>query len=80
LATACIREIEKPLASECGEFGLAAHVFDWTDAANHVGIERDAMYLVRPDGHVAMASSERSVMKLRAFLERVGLRFGAAVT
>jgi 2-polyprenyl-6-methoxyphenol hydroxylase-like FAD-dependent oxidoreductase len=73
-------EIERGLASACGEFGLAAHVFEWTDAANHAGIEHNAMYLVRPDGHVAMASSEQSVTKLRAFLERVGLRLGAAVT
>jgi len=73
-------EIETTLAAACGEFGLAAHVFAWSDAANHAGIEHDAMYLIRPDGHVALASPEQSVTKLRAFLERVGLRFGAAVT
>jgi hypothetical protein len=73
-------EIEKTLAVACSEFGLAAHGFEWTDAANHAGIEHDAMYLVRPDGHVALASPEQSAKKLRAFLERVGLRFGAAVT
>jgi hypothetical protein len=49
-------EIEEALAAACRGFGLAAHVFAWTDAANHAGIEHNAMYLVRPDGHVALAS------------------------
>jgi hypothetical protein len=73
-------EIGKTMAAACGELGLDAHVFAWSDAANHAGIEQNAMYLVRPDGHVALAESEQSVIKLRAFLERFGLRFGAAVT
>ena len=72
-------EIEEAFAAACRGFGLAAHVFAWTDAANNAGIERNAMYLVRPDGHVALASPEQSVTKLMAFLERLGLRFGGAV-
>jgi 2-polyprenyl-6-methoxyphenol hydroxylase-like FAD-dependent oxidoreductase len=72
-------EIERGLASACAEFGLAAHVFEWTNAANHAGVEHHAMYLVRPDGHVAMASSEQSATKLRVFIERVGLRFSSVL-
>jgi hypothetical protein len=71
-------EIEETLAAACRGFGLAAHVFEWSDAANQAGIERNAMYLIRPDGHIAMASSDQSVTKLRVFFERVGLRFGSA--
>ena len=73
-------EMEEGFRSACRELDLAAHVFDWTDAAHHAGMEHGAMYLIRPDGHVAMASSDQSVTKLRDFLGRVGLRFGAAVT
>jgi hypothetical protein len=73
-------EIEQTVAAACDEFGLAAHVFAWSDAANHAGIKHNAMYLIRPDGHVALASSEQSVTKLRAFIERADLRFGGAVT
>ncbi len=72
-------EIEEPLATACHELGLAAHVFAWSDATDYGGMEHNAMYLVRPDGHVALAAREQSVTKLRAFLERVGLRFGATV-
>jgi 2-polyprenyl-6-methoxyphenol hydroxylase-like FAD-dependent oxidoreductase len=72
-------EIEEALAATCRGFGLTAHVFAWTDAANNAGIGHNAMYLVRPDGHVALASKEQSVTKLRALVERFGLRFGGAV-
>ena len=65
--------MEGALASACSESGLAVHVFAWSDTANHAGIEQHAMYLVRPDGHVALASSEQSATKLRAFLELRGL-------
>jgi 2-polyprenyl-6-methoxyphenol hydroxylase-like FAD-dependent oxidoreductase len=67
-------EIEETLASWCNQLGLAAHAFAWNDSADHAGIQRDAMYLVRPDGYVAMASPEQSVTGLRAFLDRVGVR------
>ena len=73
-------EIEEGLRQHAASWALPLTSLDWTDAAHHAGMEHGAMYLIRPDGHVAMASSEQSVTKLRAFLGRVGLRFGAAVT
>jgi hypothetical protein len=73
-------EIDETLASSCSRLGLAAHAFGWNDFANDAGIERDAMYLVRPDGHIALASPEQSVTALRDFLDRAGLRFPAAAT
>jgi hypothetical protein len=72
-------EIEKSLGASCGELALPAHVFPWSDAAGHAGLEKGAMYLVRPDGHVALASGEQSVLKLRAFVGRLSLRFDTPV-
>jgi hypothetical protein len=69
-------EIDEGLASACGQLGLATNRFAWGDAANHAGLKQDAMYLIRPDGHVALASPDQSVTKLSVFLERVGLHFG----
>ncbi len=68
-------EIEEDLASTCRKLGLATYVFAWTEAAGHAGIKQDAMYLIRPDGHVALASPKQSVTKLGAFIERLRLRF-----
>ena len=69
--------LEEGLASACRQLGLAAHVFAWSDAANHAGFKQDAMYLIRPDGHVALASPEQSISKLTTFMERFGLRFAS---
>src|SRR5215469_1981402 len=68
-------EIKGPFATTCRELGLPAHVFAWNDGAEDAGIKRDAAYLVRPDGHVALASPEQSVTNLRAYVERLHLRF-----
>ena len=50
--------------------GIALHEFPWSEAAQHAGFERDSMYLVRPDGHVAIAELKQDVEKLRSYLSR----------
>jgi 2-polyprenyl-6-methoxyphenol hydroxylase-like FAD-dependent oxidoreductase len=49
---------------------LAMHEFTWNDPAEHAGLQRDALYLVRPDGHVALADSKQDVEKLRGYLSK----------
>ena len=68
-------EVDKDFEAGCREIGLALHAFAWSDGAKDAGLKRDALYLVRPDGYVALASTEQSVSKLRAFAERFQLRF-----
>ncbi|MGH7593936.1 MAG: FAD-dependent monooxygenase [Gemmatimonadales bacterium] len=43
------------LAKACDDRGLPLHVFSWQPSMHRVGLARNAGYLVRPDGHVAMA-------------------------
>jgi 2-polyprenyl-6-methoxyphenol hydroxylase-like FAD-dependent oxidoreductase len=71
-------EIKEGLETACRQLGLPAHVFAWSDGAADAGIKRDAAYLVRPDGHVALASSEQSAPSLNAFVDRFRLRFTGA--
>ena len=54
------------LAALCRARGLALHGFPWRPAMHHAGLRRDALYLVRPDGHVAFAGRKGG----RAGLER----------
>ena len=68
-------EVDKDLETECRELHLPLHVFALSDSAKYAGIERNALYLVRPDGYVALASSQENVSKLRTFVERFHLRF-----
>jgi 2-polyprenyl-6-methoxyphenol hydroxylase-like FAD-dependent oxidoreductase len=68
-------ELARSLAGACDELGLPAHAFPWSESAHHAGFARDAMYLVRPDGHVAFASQDQGVANLERYIERLGLRF-----
>jgi 2-polyprenyl-6-methoxyphenol hydroxylase-like FAD-dependent oxidoreductase len=50
--------------------GLPLHEFSWAEGAGEAGLERDALYLVRPDGYVALADADQDVGALRAHLSR----------
>ena len=52
---------------------LPLHEWPWTPAARRAGLARDALYLVRPDGHVGFARQEQDVEGLRAYLGRFGI-------
>ena len=52
---------------------LPLHQWPWTPAARRAGLERDALYLVRPDGHVGFARRGPDVEGLRAYLGRLGV-------
>jgi hypothetical protein len=46
------------------------HEFPWTDDAEEAGLAKDALYLVRPDGYVALASVAQDTAELRNFIEK----------
>jgi 2-polyprenyl-6-methoxyphenol hydroxylase-like FAD-dependent oxidoreductase len=71
-------EMEAIFATACREISLPVHVFPWTEVAENAGLKRDAAYLIRPDGHVALASPEQNGAKLTAFVDRLRLRFPAS--
>jgi len=53
----------------CEERRLALHVFPWSNEMSMVGLARDAAYLVRPDGYVAVAEPSGSGSTIIAYLE-----------
>jgi hypothetical protein len=40
------------LAATCRELGLPLHAFEWDASMGKAGLTRNALHLVRPDGHV----------------------------
>jgi 2-polyprenyl-6-methoxyphenol hydroxylase-like FAD-dependent oxidoreductase len=62
------------LSGWCHRKGLQLRVFDWERAHEHTGLARDAAYLVRPDGYVAMADPDGEPDALRAYFEGIGYR------
>ncbi|HVK13481.1 MAG TPA: FAD-dependent monooxygenase [Gemmataceae bacterium] len=65
-ATAALREF-------ASKSRLPLHEWPWTATARRSGLRRDAVYLVRPDGHVGFARAAANVEGLRAYLGRFGV-------
>jgi len=58
----------------CGERGLPLHEFRWVPAMKRAGFRQNALYLVRPDGYVALAAAEQSPTVLASYLHTRALR------
>jgi 2-polyprenyl-6-methoxyphenol hydroxylase-like FAD-dependent oxidoreductase len=52
----------------CEERKLPLHIFTWLPEMNKAGLRRDAVYLVRPDGYVAMAAAEHGAAAITSYL------------
>jgi hypothetical protein len=48
---------------------LPLHVFPWRLDMARVGLRRDAVYLVRPDGYVALAAPEGDGAKVAYYFD-----------
>jgi 2-polyprenyl-6-methoxyphenol hydroxylase-like FAD-dependent oxidoreductase len=58
----------------CGDRKLPLHVFAWRAEMKRAGLEANALYLVRPDGYVALADPAAGAAALAAYLDQRGLR------
>jgi hypothetical protein len=62
------------LSSTCQKRNLMLHAFPWQPGMDQAGLMRDALYLVRPDGHVALADARAKASQLVACLDRWHIR------
>jgi hypothetical protein len=62
------------IGTACAQRGLALHAFAWRPAMRRTGLRRDAVYLVRPDGYIALADAAGSAKALTAYLDVRKLR------
>jgi len=53
----------------CDERRLPLHVFPWRPEMGRAGLRRNALYLVRPDGYVALADAEGSGSAITSYLD-----------
>jgi 2-polyprenyl-6-methoxyphenol hydroxylase-like FAD-dependent oxidoreductase len=58
----------------CAERKLALRVYPWCSEFGRAGFQRDAIYLVRPDGHVALAQAEAGTDAIAAYLDSRSLQ------
>jgi len=53
----------------CSGQKLPLHVFPWHPGMGRTGLQRNAAYLLRPDGYVALANPEGSAMAVASYLD-----------
>ena len=63
-------EARAGLVEDCAVLRLPLHVFPWMPAMESAGLDRGALYLIRPDGYVALADPESSPERLRQYLDQ----------
>lgn len=52
---------------------LQLHEFAWETQMKDAGFKQDSLYLIRPDGHVGLASEKQWLRVLKAYLEAYGI-------
>lgn len=65
------------LRTTADDMGLRIVDFAWSEAADAAGLKRDAAYLVRPDGYIALALPDQDASELSAYTAKFGLKFRA---
>ena len=66
-------EPRRGVAEACAELGLPLHAFAWQPGMRRAGLMRGALYLVRPDGYVALAESDGDPERLGHYFMSRGL-------
>jgi hypothetical protein len=56
------------LQALCTQRNLPLHVFPWSPEMDRTGLQENAVYLVRPDGYVALADPTGSAVAMTSYL------------
>jgi hypothetical protein len=62
-------DLRSGLTDACAELRLPLHRFEWGPSMRRVGFENGALYVVRPDGYVALADPGADPERLRRYFE-----------
>jgi hypothetical protein len=60
--------VPSAIAEACHTKGLAVHAFEWRNAMQTAGLQRNAIYLVRPDGYIGFAAGEAGAEEFNRYL------------
>jgi 2-polyprenyl-6-methoxyphenol hydroxylase-like FAD-dependent oxidoreductase len=62
-------EATAELQTACQDLKLPLHIFPWKAAVQRSGLRRNAVYLVRPDGYVALADADGGAIAVSSYLK-----------
>jgi 2-polyprenyl-6-methoxyphenol hydroxylase-like FAD-dependent oxidoreductase len=66
-------EARPVLAEVCAQLQIPLHCFAWRSEMRRAGLARAALYLVRPDGYVALADPHAEPERLRDYFRASGI-------
>ena len=67
-------EAARDVTEACAKLRLPLHVFAWQGAMQRAGLQKSALYLVRPDGYIALADTSADPGRLRQYFAERGWR------
>ncbi|MBZ9673109.1 FAD-dependent monooxygenase [Mesorhizobium sp. ESP7-2] len=67
-------EINSEFRTMIASTGIPIHAFAWSHIAAKAGLQKDAAYLVRPDGHVALALPMQEAASFQRYLAGLAIR------
>ena len=70
----CYGDASAPVRAACESRGLKLHTFVWRPQMKRAGLTRDAIYLIRPDEHVALAEPNGDAGVLERYLDNHRIR------
>jgi hypothetical protein len=62
-------DADPDLIALCRDRSIPLHVFAWREDRQSAGLRRDAIYLVRPDGYVALAADAAAAPAVASYFE-----------
>jgi 2-polyprenyl-6-methoxyphenol hydroxylase-like FAD-dependent oxidoreductase len=75
----CYGEAPSTVQTVCAARGLALHTFPWEPPIERMGLRRDVVYLIRPDGYIGLVDTSGDASALEEYLEQRQIRTGHQV-
>jgi hypothetical protein len=58
------------LKAMCDNHGLRCQIFPWSVDAKQAGLRKNAAYVVRPDGYIAIVDHDADPARISAYLDK----------
>jgi FAD binding domain len=70
----CYGEAPSSVHAVCAARGVALHTFPWQSSMRRAGLRRNAVYVIRPDGYIGLASTSGDASTIERYLEEHEIR------